>query len=130
MTVERFALKLLYTVALGVSIMLVAERVHAETPTRAHVAAAVDPAFRSSAPWDAVAIAAIADVATTEAIVHRGNCRELNPIYGPHPALAPLVTMHAIPLALLWPARHSKWLYVPAALLGAVAIHNATLRCH
>ena len=130
MTIERFALRLVLTVALGCVIMLATERVHAASPTRQQVAAAVDPAFRSSAPWDAVAIAAIADIATTEAIVHRGNCRELNPIYGPHPALAPLVIMHAIPLALLWPARHSKWLYVPAAILGAVAIHNATLRCH
>ena len=98
-------------------------------PTRAQVAQAVDPAFRrSNAPWIAVAVAAVADIATTEAALHRG-CHEANPIYGSHPSVASLGALHAIPLALLWPVRHSKLLYIPAAVLAAVAVHNATLTC-
>ena len=64
----------------------------------------------------------------TEAALHRG-CHEANPIYGPHPSVASLVALHTIPLAILWPDRHSKLLYIPAAVLAAVAVHNATITC-
>ena len=102
---------------------------HAGEPTRAAVARAVDPAFKkSSIPWVAVAVAAVADIATTEAALHRG-CHEANPIYGTHPSVGELVALHAMPLAFLWPHRKNKWLYAPAVLLGAIAIHNATIQC-
>ena len=102
----------------------------AAEPTRAQVAAAVDPAFRKPpTPWIVLAIAAVADVATTEAALHRG-CHEANPIYGRHPSLPLLIGAHAIPLALAWPVRRSPWLYLPAALFAGAALHNAGVRCH
>ncbi len=115
---------LLFWVAVGFAVA------HAAEPTRAQVKHAVDPAFRKrQVGVAALAIAALADVLTTEAALHRG-CHEANPIYGPHPGMGPMLLSHAGVVALAAYSRAPAWAdYAGAALFTAISIHNATLRC-
>ena len=89
-------MKLNYWKILGALIVLlsgalVITAVAHASPSMRQVKAAVDPAFKQRRVSIAVLIvAAAADVLTTEIDLHRG-CREGNPIYGPHPSLAPLL---------------------------------------
>ncbi|MHB8388230.1 MAG: hypothetical protein ACYDBH_01455 [Acidobacteriaceae bacterium] len=118
---------LLFWVAVGYAVA------HAAAPTRAQVKHAVDPAFKhrtySYVPLAALAIAAIADVMTTRAAITRG-CREANPIYGPHPSDPTLIATHALVIDAAWGTKAPPWVdYAGAAVFGAAAVHNATIRC-
>lgn len=129
-------MKLNYWKILGALIVLlsgalVITAVAHASPSMRQVKAAVDPAFKQRRVSIAVLIvAAAADVLTTEIDLHRG-CREGNPIYGPHPSLAPLLLTHAGIVAISMYGHTPAWSnYAEAALLGAVSLHNAAIRCH
>ncbi len=100
-------------------------------PTQAQVKQAVDPAFRKT-PHTALAIlalAALADVLTTKAALHRG-CHEANPVFGRHPSTAALLLTHGAVVGFAWGTKLPAWAdYTGAALFTAAAIHNATTRC-
>ncbi len=100
------------------------------SPTPAQVRAAVDPAFSARhASLAVLALAAAADVITTEHGLHRG-CRESNPIYGAHPSLPLMIGTHALIVGAAYYGQTPAWAnYTAAALFGAVALHNSSLRC-
>lgn len=100
------------------------------SPTREQVRAAVDPAFTQRHISLAVmALAAAADVITTEQAFRRG-CHEGNPVYGSHPSLPLLIGTHSAVVGAAYYGRIPAWAnYTVAALFGAVAIHNANVRC-
>lgn len=84
-------------------------------------------------PFAVLGAASAADVITTHEGLERG-CHEANPLFGRRPSTAVLVASHAVPLlALVWYSRShpvSAWVpYTAAAILTAVAVHNATLSC-
>ena len=101
-------------------------------PTQAQVKHAVDPAFRKTphVALGVLALALLADVVTTQQAIHRG-CHEANPVYGKHPSAALLLATHGAIFAGAYASKAPAWLdYTGAALFGAVALHNATIRCH
>ena len=101
------------------------------SPTPAQVRRAVDPAFTARrVSLGVLAIAAIADVVTTEAAFHRG-CHELNgTLYGSHPSLPLLIGVHGIVVGGSEAIHAPAWAnYAAAALFAGAAIHNAQVNC-
>ena len=100
-------------------------------PTQAQVKHAVDPAFRKTphTALAALALAALADVLTTKAALHRG-CHEANPLYGRNPSTGALLLTHGAVVGFAWGTKLPAWAdYTGAALFTAAAIHNATVHC-
>ena len=115
---------------LAVCLVLFMAGAHA-APTRAQVKHAVDPAFRRTPhiALAALALAALADVLTTRAALHRG-CHEANPIYGRHPSTVELLLTHGAVTWFAWGTKLPAWAdYTGAALFTAAAVHNATVHC-
>ncbi len=115
---------------LAVCLALFMASAHA-SPTRAQVKHAVDPAFRRTphVALAALALAALADVLTTRAALHRG-CHEANPVYGRHPSTGALLLTHGAVVGLAWGTKLPAWAdYTGAALFTAAAVHNATVHC-
>lgn len=100
------------------------------SPTPEQVRRAVDPAFTGRrVSLVALAIAAAADVVTTEHGLHRG-CVEGNPVYGSHPSLPLLIGTHAAIVGGALVSGTPAWAnFTTAALFGFAAIHNANVRC-
>ena len=101
------------------------------SPTRAQVKHAVDPAFRKTphAALVVLAAAALADVLTTRAALHRG-CHESNPVLGRHPSTGELLLTHGAVVGFAWGTKLPAWAdYTGAALFTAAAVHNATVHC-
>ena len=100
------------------------------SPTPAQVRAAVDPAFTARhVSLGVLAVAAIADVVTTEQGLHRG-CVEGDGLYGRHPSLPLMIGTHAFIVGTAAYGRTPAWAnYTAAALFGFAAIHNANVRC-
>ena len=100
------------------------------SPTVQQVRHAVDPAFTARrVSLGVLAVAAIADVITTEQGLHRG-CVEGNGLYGRHPSLPLMIGTHAFIVGTAAYGRTPAWAnYTAAALFGFAAIHNANVRC-
>jgi hypothetical protein len=101
------------------------------SPTPAQVRRAVDPAFTARrVSLGVLAVAAVADVVTTEAAFHRG-CHKLNgTLYGSHPGLPLLIGVHGLVVGGSEAIHAPAWAnYAAAALFGFAAIHNANVRC-
>ena len=127
----RIRRRTMYAILIGVIVAtVVAWRVADASPTLEQVRAAVDPAFTQRPISLAVmALAAAADVITTEQAFRRG-CHEGNPVYGSRPPLPLLIGTHGLIVGAAYYGRIPTWAnYTIAALFGAVAIHNANVRC-
>ena len=100
------------------------------SPTPAQVRRAVDPAFTARhLSLGVLAIAAVADVLTTEQGLHRG-CVEGNGLYGSHPSLPLMIGTHAFVVGTAVYGRTPAWAnYTAAALFGFAAIHNTQVQC-
>ena len=127
----RVRRRTMYAILIGVIVATVAVWHMADaSPTREQVREAVDPAFTQRHVSLAVmALAAAADVITTEQAFHRG-CHEGNPVYGSHPSRPLLIGTHGAIVGAAYYGRIPTWAnYTIAALFGAVAIHNENVRC-
>ena len=128
----RVKRRTMYLILIGCMVATVAVwRVADASPTPAQVRRAVDPAFTARRlSLGVLAVAAIADVVTTEAAFHRG-CHELNgTLYGSHPSLPLLIGVHGIVVGGSEAIHAPAWAnYTAAALFGFAAIHNANVRC-
>ena len=127
----RVRRRTMYAILVGVIVAtVVVWRLADASPTPAQVRQAVDPAFNAQHVSLAVlALAAAADVITTEQAFRRG-CHEGNPVYGSHPSLPLLIGTHGAIVGAAYYGRIPTWAnYTIAALFGAVAIHNANVRC-
>ncbi len=109
--------------------LLAASTAHA-SPTPAQVRHAVDPAVTARlVSLGVLALAAIADVVTTEQGLHRG-CVEGNGLYGRHPSLPLLIGAHGLIVGTAAYGRTPAWAnYTAAALFVLAAVHNANVRC-
>ena len=127
----RIRRRTMYAILVGVILTTIAAwRVADASPTREQVRAAIDSAFtQHHVSLAFMALAAAADVITTEQAFHRG-CHEGNPVYGSHPSLPLLIGTHGAIVGAAYYGRIPTWAnYTIAALFGAVAIHNANVRC-
>ena len=127
----RVKRRTMYLILIGCMVATVAVwRVADASPTPQQVRRAVDPAFTARrVSLGVLAIAAIADVITTEQGLHRG-CVEGNGLYGRHPSLPLMIGTHAFIVGTAAYGRTPAWAnYTAAALFGFAAIHNANVRC-
>lgn len=122
----------MYLILIGCMVATVAVwRVADASPTPQQVRHAVDPAFTARrVSLGILAVAAIADVVTTEAAFHRG-CHELNgTLYGSHPGLPLLIGVHGLVVGGSEAIRAPAWAnYTAAALFAGAAIHNTQINC-
>ena len=127
----RVRRRTMYAILVGVIVAtVVVWRLADASPTPAQVRNAVDPAFSARhVSLALLAVAAAADVITTEQAFRRG-CHEGNPVYGSHPSMPLLIGTHALVVGGAAYTRAPAWAdLTAAALFGAVAVHNSNVRC-